>query len=75
MTEIVLEQEAPATPTPTPSKAQSAQAEEIARDLALMDELEAFAQSLPNRRAEAGLGPMPDNIREMAYEEREAALL
>lgn len=43
-------------------------------DLALMDELEEFAQSLAIKRKKAGLGPLPDNIRELAYEEREAVL-
>ena len=75
MAEMILEQEAPTQHTAAPPTLRDAEAEEIARDLALMDELEAYVQSLPNRRAEAGLGPMPDNIREMAYEEREAALL
>jgi len=67
MAEMILELEAPATLTPAPSKAQSAEAEEIARDLALMDELEAYIQSLPDRRAEAGLGPLPDDAVALAY--------
>ena len=47
--------------------------EEIARDLALMDEMEAFAQSLPKRTE--GRDATAREIREMAYEEREAGIL
>ena len=45
----VLEQEAPAQETPAqaaPRQVKDAQAEEIARDLALMDEMEAFFSAL-----------------------------
>jgi hypothetical protein len=48
------------------------QADEIARDLALIDALEAFVQSLPARTA--GASPSPQEFREMAYEDREAGL-
>lgn len=67
MSEALLEREATAT-----RRAQIIQAEEIARDLALLDEIEAFAQSLPKRTE--GRSPTPQEIREMAYEDREAAL-
>ncbi|MBV9469559.1 MAG: hypothetical protein JOZ57_09990 [Abitibacteriaceae bacterium] len=68
----VLEQEAPTVAAPR--QARNIQAEEIARDLALMDEIEAFAQSL-NLPKRNGADPTPQQIREMAYEDREAALL
>lgn len=68
----VLEQDVPTVTTPR--QARDIQADEIARDLALMDELEAFAQSL-NLPKRDGPSPTPQQIREMAYEEREAALL
>ncbi len=69
MAETILEREAPVQ-----NKARGFQAEEIARDLALMDEIEAFAQSLslPKR---SGAYPTAQEIRETAYEEREAAIL
>lgn len=47
----------------------------IARDLELMDELEAFVQSLPDLRAEAGLATLPDDVVALSYEEREVSLL
>lgn len=65
----VLEQELNALKTNRQSV--NIQAEEIARDLAFMDELEAFVQSLPKR---TGQSPTTEEIREMAYEDREAAL-
>ena len=68
MAETLLEREAPIAI----GAAQQIQAEEIARDLALMDEIEAFAQSLPKRIK--GRSPTPQEIRELAYQDREAAL-
>ena len=47
----------------------------IAQKVNRLRAMQAFFKSLPDRRAEAGLAPIPDNIREMAYEEREAAQL
>lgn len=49
--------------------AQDFQAAEIARDLALMDALEAFVQSLPKRSE--GHPPTTQEIRELAYEDGE----
>lgn len=51
------------------------QADEIARDMVLMDQLEALVQSLPDRRAEAGLPPLSDDAVASSYDEREAQLL
>ena len=67
----VLEHQAPTKASPR--QARDVQAEEIARDLALMDELEAFVQSLPQRTE--GRSATPQELREMAYEDREAASL
>ena len=72
MAGTILERKSPTKIAPRPRQAQT---EFIARDLALMDELEAYVQSLPDRRAEAGLGPLPDEAVAFVYEEREAALL
>ena len=66
----VIEQEA--TTITAPRYARNFQAAEIARDLAIMDELENFVQSLPV--SSEGRSPTPQEIRAMAYEEREAAL-
>ena len=65
----VLESQPQTTPA---DRVQVIQAEEIARDLALMDEIEAFVQSLPKRTD--GQNPTTREIRELAYEDREAAL-
>ena len=67
----VLEHQAPTKAAPR--QARDVQAEEIARDLALMDELEAFVQSLAQRTE--GRSAAPQELREMAYEDREAASL
>ena len=56
----------------TPSEARDFQAEEIARDLALMDAMESFAKSLPEWTE--GRTPTVREIREMAYEDREASI-
>lgn len=69
----VLELEA--TTVPTQRQSQSAQPTVTAQKIHRLREMEAFFKSLPDRRAEAGLGPVPDNIREMAYEDRDAAQL
>jgi len=73
MAEIVLEREAPTQTAPRP--APSAEAEAIAQRLAQFRATMELIDSIPDHRAAAGLGPLPDNIREIAYEEREAALL
>lgn len=59
----------------TGSQSRNRQADEIARDLALMDELEALVQSLPDHRAAAGIGPLSDNAVQLVYEEQESTLL
>ena len=66
-----IEQQSPAVIAPR--IARDFQEEEVARDLAFMDEIEAFAQSLPQRGE--GHSPTTQEIRELAYEEREAELL
>ena len=54
-------------------RAKDIQAEDITRDLELKVELEAFIQFHPVRSACAN--PASRQIREMAYEDREASLL
>ncbi len=44
----------------------------IAQKIRRLREMEAFFRSLPDRRAESGLGPVPDDIRAIAYDESEA---
>ena len=69
----VLETEQETATMPARRQAHSAQAMAAAQRVQRLRQMEAFFRSLPQRRAAAGLGPVPDNIREMAYEEREAA--
>lgn len=68
-----LEQQAPTMPTQR--QAHDAQNNIAAQKVRRLRDMEAFFKSLPDRREEAGLGPVPDNIRDMAYEDREAAQL
>ncbi len=78
MAETILEQEAQkasATPQATPHLEQNAQAEAIAERLAQFRKTTALIEFLPDGRAEAGCGPLPDDAIADAYEEREAALL
>ena len=44
-----------------------------AQKVSRLREMQAFFQSLPDHRAEAGLGPVVNDIRALAYEEDEAA--
>ncbi|MBV9469769.1 MAG: hypothetical protein JO316_10435 [Abitibacteriaceae bacterium] len=79
----VLESETPTMPTRRQAQSDQAQSVQAQSDQAVAAQqkvhrlraMEAFFKSLPDRRAEAGLGPVPDNIRDMAYEEREDAQL
>lgn len=73
MVDVLEHQTQHPTPTRTaPRQAKDIQADEIARDLALMDEMEAFVQTLSPRTE--GRSPTTHEIREMAYQDREAAL-
>ncbi len=74
MTEMILEQKAPAKPKTAPSTVQSVQAKEIAERLERLHQMEEFFKSLPNRRARAGLGPLPDDAIAAMYEEREVTI-
>lgn len=40
----------------------------IVHDLELMDQFEVLVQSLPDYRAEVGLGPLPDNAVASSYD-------